>query len=131
MTKNKIEDFLIISFTGQNDIIGLKINNNFFTKKFQTNIKNNKSLVNNILDFISEKKVEINENFSILVNVGPGSFSSIRISLAVAKGIKIAKRAKIYGFKSVHLSKFDLENIELLIKKNLIQNKLIKPLYLS
>ncbi len=117
MTKNKIEDFLIISFTGQNDIIGLKINNNFFTKKFQTNIKNNKSLVNNILDFISEKKVEINENFSILVNVGPGSFSSIRISLAVAKGIKIAKRAKIYGFKSVHLSKFDLENIELLIKK--------------
>ena len=131
MTKNKIEDFLIISFTGQNDIIGLKINNNFFTKKFQTNIKNNKSLVNNILDFISEKKVEINENFSILVNVGPGSFSSIRISLAVAKGIKIAKRAKIYGFKSVHLSKFDLENIELLIKKNLIQNKLIKPVYIS
>ena len=31
----------------------------------------------------------INDHFSVLVNIGPGNFSSLRTSLAVAKGIKI------------------------------------------
>ena len=36
-----IKDFLIINFTGKNNSIGLRVNNNFFIKKLQTNIKNN------------------------------------------------------------------------------------------
>ena len=66
-----------------------------------------------------------------MVNIGPGSFSGIRISIAVAKGIKIATGANIYGYKDNDLGDFTLKNIELLIKKNLLQNKLIKPIYLS
>ena len=41
---------------------------------------------------IKKHKVNIDNKFSIIVNNGPGSFSSIRISLAVAKGIKISKK---------------------------------------
>ena len=126
-----IRDFLIINFTGKNDLIGLRVNNNFFIKKLQTNIRKNGLLVNNIFDFIKQKNVNIDKNFSIIVNIGPGSFSGIRISLAIAKGIKIAKGAKIYGYKDSELSEFNLKNIELLIKKNLIQNNLINPVYIS
>ena len=126
-----IKDFLIINFTGKNDSIGLKVNNNFFVKKIQTNIRNNGLLVNNIFDLIKEKKANIDKNFSIIVNIGPGSFSGIRISLAIAKGIKIVKGTKIYGYKDSHLAEFNLKNIELLIEKNLIENNLIKPVYLS
>ena len=126
-----IKDFLIINFTGKNDSIGLKVNNNFFVKKLQTNIRNNGLLVNNIFDLIKEKKANIDKNFSVIVNIGPGSFSGIRISLAVAKGIKISKGAKLYGYKDSDLNEFNLKNIELLIKKNLIENNLIKPVYLS
>ena len=126
-----IKNFFIINFTGKNDSIGLKVDNNFFVKKLQTNIRKNDLLVNSIFDLISEKKVKIDRNFSILVNVGPGSFSGIRISIAAAKGIKLATGANIYGYKDKDLSDFNLKNIELLIKKNLIQNKLIKPIYLS
>ena len=126
-----IKNFFIISFTGKNDSIGLKVNNNFFVKKLQTNIRKNDLLVNSVFELISEKKVKIDRNFSVLVNLGPGSFSGIRISIAAAKGIKIATGANIYGYKDKDLSEFNLKNIELLIKKNLLQNKLIKPIYLS
>ena len=50
---------------------------------------------------------------------------------AAAKGIKIATGAKIYGYKDNDLADFNLKNIKLLIEKNLLQNKLIKPIYLS
>ena len=126
-----IKDFIIISFIGKNNSIGLRVNNNFFIKKFQTNIKNNKSLVNNISEFIKQKNANIDKSFSVIVNIGPGSFSGIRISLAIGKGIKISKGAKLYGYKDSSLEEFNLKNIELLIKKNLIENSLIKPVYLS
>ena len=58
-------------------------------------INNNDQLVLNILNLIKKYKVNIDDDFSVLVNSGPGSFSSIRASLAVAKGIKISKKINI------------------------------------
>ncbi len=126
-----IKDFLIINCTGKNDSVGLRVNNNFFIQEFQTNIQNNEMLVSNILDFLKKNNAQINKDFSVIVNIGPGRFSIVRTSLAVAKGIKISKGAKLYGYKDSVLTKFDLKNIEFLIKNNLLENKLIKPVYLS
>ena len=126
-----IKDFLIISCTGKNDKIGLKINNNFFIHDFQTKIKNNEILVSTILNFTNKHKANINRDFTVLVNNGPGSFSTIRVALAVAKGIKISNNVNLFGYKNEDLLQFNLENIEVLINKNLIENKLIKPLYFS
>jgi tRNA A37 threonylcarbamoyladenosine modification protein TsaB len=126
-----IKDFLIISCTGKNDKIGLRVDNNFFIQNFQTKIKNNDLLVSTILKLTNKHKVNINSHFSVLVNSGPGSFSSLRVALSVAKGIRISNNAKLFGFKNSDLPQFNLENIEILISKNLIEKKLIKPLYLS
>ena len=60
-----------------------------------------------------------------------GSFSGIRTSLAVAKGLEISTNVKLYGYRDVDLKEFDRENIEKLLNQNLIEKKLIKPLYLS
>ena len=126
-----IKDFLIISCTGKNDKIGLRVDNNFFIQDFQTKIKNNDLLVSTILKLTSKHKAIINSDFSVLVNSGPGSFSSLRVALSVAKGIKISNNVKLFGFKNSDLSQFNLENIEILINKNLIEKNLIKPIYLS
>jgi len=126
-----IKDFLIISCTGNNDKIGLKVNNNFFIHDFQTKIQNNELLALAILNMTNKHKVNVDKNFSIIVNNGPGSFSSLRIALSVAKGIKISNNVKLFGFKNSDLRQFNLENIEILINKNLIEKNLIKPLYLS
>ena len=127
-----IKDFLIINCTGNNDKIGLRVNNNFFIHNFQINSSNNnEQLVSTIFNLLNKHKVNINEKFSVLVNSGPGSFSSIRIALSVVKGIKISKNVKLYGYKNSDLPQFNLENIEFLFKKKLIEKNLIKPLYIS
>ena len=126
-----IKDFLIINCIGRNDKIGLKFNNNFFVHDLNFKTKKKDQLVINILNLIEKHKVNLGTDFSILVNSGPGSFSSIRISLAVAQGIKLSKKIKLFGYKNSDLEQFSLANIELLIKKDLLQKNLIKPLYLS
>ena len=61
--------------------------------------------------------------------MGPGSYSSIRISLSVAKGIQIVHGSKLYGFKNEQLSELSLENIENLIKNKKLENKMVNPIY--
>jgi tRNA A37 threonylcarbamoyladenosine modification protein TsaB len=201
-----INDFLIIDCTGKNDSIALKINNKFFIKKLQTNFYKNEILALEIVNFIKKYNIKLNSNFSIFINSGPGSFSGIRISLAVTKGIKLVNRTNIYSYnnfllfaaphlaekkqiltiqktnhfyyfcrgtfenkyyfsppekfyssklkateslfiipndikndaiiknlnpKKIRITEFNLRNVDLLIENKLVENKLIKPLYLS
>ena len=126
-----IKNFIILNCIGKDDKIGLRINESFYIHELKYKINKNDQLVTNILNLVKKYKVNLDNKFSIIVNVGPGSFSSIRTSLSVVKGMKISKNINIYGFKNSDLKQFDLANIELLIGKDLIQNKLIKPIYLS
>ena len=124
-----INNFLIISCTGKNNFLGLKTDNKFFKEKLQNNINSNNQLVSNIINFAKKYKVEFSEKYSIIVNMGPGSYSSIRISLSVAKGIQIVLGSKLYGYKNNQLSEFKLENIEILIKNKQLKNKMVNPIY--
>ena len=125
-----IKDFLILNFIGKENKIGLRIKNSFYVHDFDKKTDNDQ-LVLSVLNMIKKHKVKIDMNFSVLVNIGPGSFSSLRSSLAVAKGIKISKKINLFGYKNSDLSQFNVENIDLLIKKNLVQKNLINPIYLS
>ena len=80
---------------------------------------------------LEKNNVKIDKKFSVIINRGPGSFSSIRTALSVGKGIQLSTGAMLYGYKNFDLDEFKLKNIEFLIKKNLLENKLINPLYLS
>tara|TARA_B100000575_G_C22855183_1_gene500118 strand:- start:13 stop:396 length:384 start_codon:yes stop_codon:yes gene_type:complete len=126
-----INDFLILNCIGKNDKLGLRIKTSFFVHELDHKVNKNDQLVSNILNLIKKHKVILNNKFSIIVNNGPGSFSSIRTSFSVAKGMKISKNINLYTFNNSDLKRFDLANIELLIAKGLVQNKLIKPIYLS
>ena len=75
-----IKDFIILNCIGKSDKIGLKVNNEFYIHEFDIKVNNNDQLVLSILNLIKKHKVNIDINFSILVNIGPGSFYSIIVS---------------------------------------------------
>ena len=124
-----INNFLIISCIGGDDKLGLRINKDFFIQSIKKN--NKEDLVSTIMNFLNIHNVKIDGNFSVIVNQGPGSFSGIRISLAIAKGLQITKKVKLFAYNSLDLELFNQENIENLVKKNLVEKNLIKPIYLS
>tara|TARA_B100001027_G_C16204639_1_gene302198 strand:+ start:331 stop:714 length:384 start_codon:yes stop_codon:yes gene_type:complete len=126
-----VENFLIIKYIGKDDKLGLRINKEFFIHHFKKQKTNNEQLVLEIMKFLKSHNVKLDKNFSIIVNQGPGNFSGLRISLAIAKGLKISKNIKLFGYKDENLDQFDQENIENLLNKNLIEKKLINPIYLS
>ena len=80
-----------------------------------------------LLKFLNIKKIKISDICRIFINLGPGKFTSLRISLSVAKAMSLANSAVLIGFKSEDLIN---ENYKNLIKLN--KNKsLIKPIYSS
>ena len=126
-----IDNFLIINCIGKDDKLGLRINKDFFIHKLNNVKNNNDKLVSEIINFLKSHNAKIDDNFSVIVNQGPGSFSGIRISLAVAKGLEISKKVQLYGYNNEDLREFNHENINKLLKSELLEKKLIKPIYLS
>ena len=126
-----INNFLIIDCIGKDDKLGLRINKDFFIRNLKKKKNKNEDLIIELIDFLNTHKVMLDNSFAVIVNQGPGSFSAIRISLAVAKGLEIAKKVKLFGYKNIDLKAFSEENIEELLSKNLIEKKLIKPIYFS
>ncbi|MEC8100291.1 MAG: tRNA (adenosine(37)-N6)-threonylcarbamoyltransferase complex dimerization subunit type 1 TsaB [Pseudomonadota bacterium] len=74
------------------------------SKYFSKTISSPKSIeqdINLLLkDLIYESKIEYNDIDMIYVSLGPGSFTGIRIGIAVAKAIALCTKAKIFGFSN-------------------------------
>ena len=69
-----IDNFLIINCIGKDDRLGLRINKDFFVHIFENKNKKDENFVSIIFDFLNKHNVQLNENFSVIVNQGPGSF---------------------------------------------------------
>ena len=98
------KNFLVLDFTGLSKNIVFKFKDKFFINKIKTESNNNQEIIDDILNLIKRANIKTKEKFDVLVNLGPGSFSGIRISLAVAKGIKLIKKINLFGFNSFILN---------------------------
>ena len=98
------KNFLVLDFTRLNKNIVFKFKDKFFINKIETDSNHNREIIDDILNLIKGANIKTKEKFDVLVNLGPGSFSGIRISLAVAKGIKLIKKVNLFGFNSFILN---------------------------
>ena len=80
-----------------------------------------------IIKFLNKKKLKVSDIERIFVNLGPGKFTSLRISLSVAKAMSLVNSAVLIGFKSEDLINRNYKNLIKLGKNK----SLIKPIYSS
>ncbi len=84
-----------------------------------------------ISNFLNEHDSNLGKIGEIFVNQGPGKISSIRNSIAIAKGIAFAKNIDLYGFLNDHLTDKNVDHLVKMDKKKFTNINLIKPLYSS
>ena len=124
-------NFLVID--GAQDKINFfsHFNNKSYNKSFEASKNNNDKFTTLLFDFISKNNINLSELNNIFINQGPGKFSGIRTSIAIAKALSITNRLNLYGFSSHDLKDMNYMNIVFLYERGHLIKNLIKPLYIS
>ena len=97
-------NFLSIDCSTDLGSLFVKVKNKTFSKILQSDKSNNDLLMKQILDFFEENNLKLDDISQIFANQGPGNFSGLRGSLALAKGISISKNLKLFGYNTFILS---------------------------
>ena len=84
-----------------------------------------------LLKFLKKIKIKISDISKIFVNSGPGKFTSLRISLSIAKALSLANYINLIGFQSSDIINKDYKYLIKLDKQKLKNKDLIKPIYSS
>ena len=95
-----IMNFLSIDCSTDIGSLFVKTKNKTFSKVLQSDKSNNDLLMKQILDFFMKNNLKFDDISQIFVNQGPGNFSGLRGSLAVAKGISLAKNLNLFGYNT-------------------------------
>ena len=116
---------LIIAAANEKIVFVLIADTQSYTSKHINSRENFDKFMKLLLNFINKKKFKISNIDRIFINLGPGKFTSLRISLSVAKAISLANKAILVGFKSNDLLNKNYKNLTKLNKNK----SLIKPIY--
>tara|TARA_B100001250_G_scaffold23095_1_gene19417 strand:+ start:5317 stop:5694 length:378 start_codon:yes stop_codon:yes gene_type:complete len=122
---------LIIDAANEKIIFSIIIESQSYTTDYINSRENFDNFMVLLLEFLKENKTKLKDFDNLFVNLGPGKFSGIRISISVAKGISLANNIRLVGFTSKDLDGENYEKILELDKKKLLIKDLIKPLYTS
>ena len=93
-------NFLSIDCSTDIGSLFVKTKNKTFSKILQSDKSNNDLLMKQILDFFKENNLKFGDISKIFVNQGPGNFSGLRGSLAIAKGVSLAKNLNLFGYNT-------------------------------
>jgi len=124
-------NFLVIDGTQDKINFFLRFNTNSYNKSFEASKNNNERFSLLLFDFINENNIKLSKLSHVFVNQGPGKFSVIRTSIAVAKALSITNGLNLYGFNSHDLKDMNYMNIIDLYEKERLTKNLIKPVYSS
>jgi len=103
--------------------------NKSYTSEFSNNRENFDKLAILVVKFLENHHLNIKNLNNIFVNQGPGKFSGIRASLAIAKALSFVNNIDLYGFSSNQVIDQNYMEIIELFNKGLLNKNLIKPQY--
>ena len=129
--KNKIKKILIVDAAHKKIVFKIISNNKIYTTDYENSRENFDKFVVFLFKFLEKNKISFSIIEKVIVNLGPGKYSSIRTSLSTLKALNLIYEFKIYGFSSKDAEKTDYLRVLNLLKKDKLIKKLIKPLYMS
>ena len=124
-------NFLVIDGTQDKINFFSYFNNNSYNKSFQFSKNNNEKFSTLLFSFLNENNINLSELNNAFVNQGPGKFSGIRTSIAVAKALSITNKLNLYGFNSEELKDMNYMHIIDLYNEGRLTKNLINPVYSS
>ena len=124
-------NFLVIDGTLDKINFFSYFNNNSYNKSFEASKNNNEKFSMLLFDFFSENNIKLSKLNHIFVNQGPGKYSVIRTSIAVAKALSVTNKLNLYGFNAHDLKDMNYMKILDLYKKGSLTKNLIYPVYSS
>ena len=128
---NKVNKNLIIDAANEKIIFKIIDNNKTYTNDYENSRKNFDRFAILLFKFLEKKLINFNFIDKVLVNLGPGKFSSIRTSISTLKALNVVYKFNLYGFSSKDVEKSDYSRVLQLLKKGRLIKNLIKPLYMS
>ena len=124
-------NFLVID-GAQNKIVFFSyFNKKSYNKSFEASKNNNDKFSLLLSEFFDENNINLRKLNNIFINQGPGKFSGIRNSIAVAKALSVTNKLNLYGFSSNDIKGTNYMNIIELYNKGALIKNLIKPDYSS
>ena len=120
---------LIIDAANEKIVFAIITDEQSYTTSHVNSRENFDNFMELLLKFLKKIKIKISDISRIFVNSGPGKFTSLRISLSIAKAISFANNISLIGFKSHDLSNKNYKSLIKMDKKKLSNKSLINPMY--
>ena len=122
---------LIIDATNEKIFFSIITKSQSYTTTHLNSRENFDRFITLLSNFLKKYKTSLDEINKIFVNMGPGKFSSIKISISTAKAISLSKGIDLYGFNAENIIEDKYEKLLEIDEKKFSINYLIKPLYSS
>ena len=129
--KKKTKKNLVIDAASEKIIFKIIDQNKIYTNDYENSRKNFDRFAVLLFKFLDKKMLSFDFVDKVLINLGPGKYSSIRTSISTLKAINLIYKFKIYGFSSKDVEKSDYSRVMSMLKKGKLIKNLIKPLYMS
>ena len=129
--KKKTKKNLVIDAASEKIIFKIIDQNKIYTNDYENSRKNFDKFAILLFNFLEKNMISFDFIDKVLINLGPGKYSSIRTSISTFKALNLIYKFEIYGFCSKDVENCDYSRVLDLLKKGKLIKKLIKPLYMS
>ena len=120
---------LIIDAAGEKIFLKIISNDKEYNIKVDNSRENFDELVKIIFSFLNNNDIDLSKIHNVLVNQGPGKYTSIRSAISIAKALNISRNINIYGYYSTQITNNDYYILLKLLEEGRLTKHFIQPKY--